>query len=131
MPVNVDYTAYKKAHAQPFDVNAQAPTEDDWRLYNAAHADPAAVPIESIQASPANIVEATAAAHTVDTLPEPTSSAHASVRLANEPQPEEHPTATALRSHCTRFGISDSRSRTIPQQATAPISKPSISPPQG
>lgn len=96
MSVNVDYTAYNKAHTQPFDVNAHPSTEDDWRLYNAAHADPAAVPIESIQASPANIVEATATAHTADALPEPTSGAHASVRLASEPQPEDNPTATAL-----------------------------------
>ena len=58
MSVNVDYTAYNKAHTQPFDVNAHPSTEDDWRLYNAAHADPAAVPIESIQASPANIAHA-------------------------------------------------------------------------
>lgn len=82
--MNIDYTTFNTAHAQPFDVNTQAPLEDDWRLYNAAHADPAAVPIESIQASPANIVEATA---TADTLPP--SSAHAHVRVAKTASTDE------------------------------------------
>ena len=63
MPMTIDYTAYDNAHSQPFDRNALACQTDDWRLYDAAHADPAAVPIESIQASPANIVEAGATVH--------------------------------------------------------------------
>lgn len=69
--MTIDYTAYDNAHSQPFDKNALACQTDDWRLYDAAHADPAAVPIENIQASPANIVEAGATAHSDTSEPPP------------------------------------------------------------
>lgn len=86
MPMTIDYTAYDNAHSHPFDRNALACQTDDWWLYDAAHADPAAVPIESIQASPANIVEAGATVHN-DTS-EPTANAYAGIRLATEPNAE-------------------------------------------
>lgn len=91
MPMSVDYTAFNTAHAQPFDVNTQASLEDDWRLYNAAHADPAALPIESIQASPANKVEASATAEST-----PLSSAHAHVQLATDSPSEDTGDVAAL-----------------------------------
>ena len=47
------FASYNKAHDQPWDVNAALPVIEDWSLYNAAHADPNAVPIHAIQASPA------------------------------------------------------------------------------
>lgn len=87
------YASYNTAHTQSFDVNAQNAQVSDWGLYNAAHADPDAIPIDSIQASPATMLEASG--HHIDAVAQ-ASDAQASVHIHPDTITDPSPDATTL-----------------------------------